>query len=89
MSMVFVTHDLRVALRISDRIAVMRAGEIVELAAAATIFATPRHPYTSALFAAVPGKGEGIIGSADPRRASAHEGRGRPQDHMRQRSKYD
>jgi peptide/nickel transport system ATP-binding protein len=55
--MIFVTHDLRVALRVSDRIAVMQAGKIVELADAATIFAAPHHPYTRALFAAVPGIG--------------------------------
>jgi peptide/nickel transport system ATP-binding protein len=57
LSMIFVTHDLRVALRVSDRIAVMQAGKIVELADAATIFAAPHHPYTRALFAAVPGIG--------------------------------
>ncbi len=55
LSMLFVTHDLRVALRICDRVAVMRAGRIVELASAAEIHASPRDPYTRALFAAVPG----------------------------------
>ena len=57
LSMVFVTHDLRVALQVCDRIAVMRAGQVVEVAATAGIFAEPRHPYTKALFAAVPGAG--------------------------------
>jgi peptide/nickel transport system ATP-binding protein len=53
--MVFVTHDLRVALQVCDRIAVMRQGQVVEVAATAEIFANPKHPYTRALFAAVPG----------------------------------
>jgi peptide/nickel transport system ATP-binding protein len=55
LSMVFVTHDLRVALQVCDRIAVMRFGQIVEVAATAEVFANPKHPYTKALFAAVPG----------------------------------
>jgi len=55
LSMLFVTHDLRVALQVCDRIAVMRAGSIVEIGDAATIHASPSHPYTRELFAAVPG----------------------------------
>ena len=55
LTMLFVTHDLRVALQVCDRIAVMRQGAIVELAATEAIFARPQHPYTKALFAAVPG----------------------------------
>ena len=59
LSMLFVTHDLRVALQVCDRIAVMRQGQVVEVAATADIFARPQHPYTRALFAAVPGAGLG------------------------------
>jgi len=55
LSKLFVTHDLRVALQICDRIAVMRHGAIVELDETATIHAAPKHPYTRALFDAVPG----------------------------------
>ena len=55
LSLLFVTHDLRVALQICDRIAVMRHGSIVELADTADIYHSPQHPYTKALFAAVPG----------------------------------
>ena len=57
LSMVFITHDLRVAAQLCDRIAVMRNGSVVEEGAAAEIFANPRHDYTRALFAAVPGRG--------------------------------
>ncbi|HVY15203.1 MAG TPA: ABC transporter ATP-binding protein [Rhodopila sp.] len=55
LSMLFVTHDLRVALRICDRIAVMKQGQVIEVAPTADIYAAPQHPYTKALFAAVPG----------------------------------
>ena len=55
LTVLFVTHDLRVALQICDRIAVMRQGRIVEVAPTADIFFHPREPYTKALFAAVPG----------------------------------
>ncbi|WP_214318343.1 ABC transporter ATP-binding protein [Nonomuraea sediminis] len=52
--MLFVTHDLELAAAISDRVAVMYAGRIVEHGQAETLFAAPRHPYTAALLAATP-----------------------------------
>jgi peptide/nickel transport system ATP-binding protein len=55
LSMLFVTHDLRVALQVCDRIAVMKQGEVVEVASTTDIFFNPQHSYTKALFAAVPG----------------------------------
>ena len=55
--MVFVTHDLRVALQVCDRIAVMRDGRVVEVAPPTDIFARPQHAYTRDLLAAVPGAG--------------------------------
>ena len=57
LAMLFITHDLRVAARICDRVAVMFRGEVVETGPAADIFAAPRHEYTRRLFAAIPGRG--------------------------------
>lgn len=54
MALLFITHDLALISRISDRIAVMYAGQIVETANTATLFKTPRHPYTRALLTATP-----------------------------------
>ena len=53
-SFVFISHDLLTVRYISDRIAVMYLGEVVEYGAAEEVFADPRHPYTRALIDAVP-----------------------------------
>ena len=55
LAILFVTHDLRVAAQICDRIAVMQRGRIVEAGPTAALFAVPSHDYTRALLAAVPG----------------------------------
>ena len=56
LTMLFITHDLRVAAQICNRIAVMYRGRIVEEGSASTIFREPKHQYTRSLLAAVPGR---------------------------------
>lgn len=58
MSMIFITHDLGVAAVLCDRIAVMYAGNIVELADRNSIFESPSHPYTRGLIQALPHRGK-------------------------------
>jgi oligopeptide/dipeptide ABC transporter ATP-binding protein len=61
LSYLFIAHNLAVVKHVSDRIAVMYLGRIVELGGADEVYANPRHPYTRALIAAIP--------EPDPRRA--------------------
>jgi len=54
LSLTLITHDLAVAAAVADRVLVLYAGEVVEEAPTAAIFARPTHPYTRALLAAIP-----------------------------------
>ena len=54
MSILFITHNLGVVAQIADRVAVMYAGEVVEIADVDTLFTQPTHPYTEALLRAMP-----------------------------------
>jgi peptide/nickel transport system ATP-binding protein len=74
LSIVFITHDLRVAAQICDRVAVMRRGEVVEQGTVAEVFGTPRDPYTRALIAALPGQGwtPPVLAATEDAAALAH-----------------
>lgn len=54
LSLIFVSHDLQVIRHVSDRLAIMYLGQIVEIGKTEDIFAAPYHPYTQALLSAVP-----------------------------------
>ncbi|RRR65594.1 MAG: ABC transporter ATP-binding protein [Candidatus Viridilinea halotolerans] len=64
-AILFISHNLGVVARVCDRVAVMYAGEVVELAPVREIFANPRHPYTQGLIRCVPKiahtKGESVL----------------------------
>ncbi len=72
LTFLFVAHDLSVVRHISDRIAVMYVGQLVELAPTEALFRRPRHPYTAALMRAVPvadprvTSSDGILGGEVP-----------------------
>jgi peptide/nickel transport system ATP-binding protein len=59
MALLLITHDLGVVAETCDQVVVMYAGHVVEQAAAADLFAAPRHPYTAGLLASRRPKGDG------------------------------
>jgi oligopeptide/dipeptide ABC transporter ATP-binding protein len=62
LGLVLVSHDLSVVRQVADRVAVMYLGRIVEIGATETVWASPQHPYTEALVAAIPrADGAGIL----------------------------
>jgi peptide/nickel transport system ATP-binding protein len=60
LALLFITHDLRVAAQICDRIMVMERGLVVEQGPTHRVFTAPEHPYTRALLEAAPGRGFGF-----------------------------
>ena len=54
LAMLFISHDLAVVSHVADRVAVLYAGSLVELAPKAAIFSAPAHPYTRGLLRAIP-----------------------------------
>jgi peptide/nickel transport system ATP-binding protein len=58
LSILLITHDLGIVARVADRVSVMYAGEVVERAPTAQLFAAPQHPYTRGLLSCVPVPGK-------------------------------
>ena len=65
-TMLIITHDLEVAEKVCNRVAVMYAGELVEIAPAALIFKNPLHPYTRGFFNSLPARGLKPIKGSSP-----------------------
>ncbi|MGB0219563.1 MAG: ABC transporter ATP-binding protein [Sinimarinibacterium flocculans] len=63
LAILFITHDLGVVRRFSDRVVVMYFGRVMEQALTPVLFDTPRHPYTKALLASMPGTDPGLRAS--------------------------
>lgn len=57
LTLIFITHDLRAAAAIADKVLVMQTGQVVEYGAAKQVFEAPAHPYTQTLLKAAPGRG--------------------------------
>jgi oligopeptide/dipeptide ABC transporter ATP-binding protein len=75
LSILLVTHDLGVMAEMADRVAVMYAGKIVELASVRDLFKAPLHPYTAGLMNSIPGvAGGGRSAGGERRRLHAIEG---------------
>jgi oligopeptide/dipeptide ABC transporter ATP-binding protein len=66
LAVIFVSHDLEVVRHLSDRVAVMYLGRVVETGPVGTILAEPAHPYTRALLASAPGAGDAAPLEGEP-----------------------
>ncbi|MFB6302285.1 MAG: ABC transporter ATP-binding protein [Haloferacaceae archaeon] len=68
MAVLFITHDLGVVARVADRVVVLYAGKVMERGPVGAVFHDPAHPYTRALLACLPGRGQrsGSIGGELP-----------------------
>jgi peptide/nickel transport system ATP-binding protein len=82
MSMLFITHDLSVVRQMTDRVIVLRGGEIVEIGDTPSVLDSPKHPYTIRLLESLPGTGPGSgvtnagqVAQAGPRAATADDAR--------------
>lgn len=64
LAVLFISHDLAIVREVADRVAVMYAGEIVEIADTGTLFDNPQHPYTRALIDAIPTTDPALRGQA-------------------------
>jgi len=74
-SVLFITHDISLMVEMSDRMAVMYNGRIVEMAESSQVFADPLHPYTRALMNSFPpltGERRRLTGLADAQTVAAH-----------------
>jgi oligopeptide/dipeptide ABC transporter ATP-binding protein len=60
LTLLFVSHDLNVVRLLTDRVAVMYLGKLVELGPSEQVFRSPKHPYTQSLVSAIPGQGPRI-----------------------------
>jgi len=81
-SYIFISHDLNVVHYVSDRIAVLYLGRLLEIGPSEAVFAGPHHPYTEALLSANPGAG-GVGEGGDARRSDARRDDARRSDARR------